>query len=69
MPEWIGAVWDRDDRRTTGAGRPINDEMRQSLADFDPVRFTALNEAFHRQLTDVCPNQVLGDVIDTCWKR
>lgn len=51
------------------AARAINDEMRQSLADFDPVRFTALNEAFHRQLTDVCPNQVLGDVIDTCWKR
>ena len=51
------------------AAQTINDEMRQSLADFDPVRFTALNEAFHRRLTDVCPNQVLGDVIDTCWKR
>ncbi|QUW18703.1 GntR family transcriptional regulator [Agrococcus sp. Marseille-Q4369] len=51
------------------AAQAINDEMRQSLADFDPVRFTALNEAFHRRLTDVCANQVLGDVIDTCWKR
>jgi DNA-binding GntR family transcriptional regulator len=49
--------------------RALNDRMRQSLADFDPVRFTALNEAFHRRLSGVCPNEVLGDVIDACWKR
>lgn len=49
--------------------RVINDRMRESLAGFDPVRFTSLNEAFHRRLSDVCPNDVLGDVIDTCWKR
>ena len=49
--------------------RAINEQMRESLAGFDPVQFTALNEAFHRRLTDVCPNDVLGDVIDTCWKR
>jgi DNA-binding GntR family transcriptional regulator len=49
--------------------RAINEQMRQSLAGFDPVKFTALNEAFHRRLTDVAPNGVLGDVIDNCWKR
>lgn len=49
--------------------RAINERMRESLAGFDPVRFTSLNEAFHRRLSDVCPNDVLGDVIDTCWKR
>lgn len=51
------------------AARAINAQMRDSLAGFDPVKFTALNEAFHRRLSDVCPNEVLGDVIDTCWKR
>lgn len=49
--------------------RAINEQMRQSLAAFDPVKFTALNEAFHRRLSDVAPNAVLGDVIDTCWRR
>ncbi|MCH1882471.1 GntR family transcriptional regulator [Agrococcus sp. ARC_14] len=49
--------------------RAINERMRESLAAFDPVQFTALNEAFHRRLSDVCQNGVLGDVIDTCWKR
>ncbi|WP_206447203.1 GntR family transcriptional regulator [Agrococcus sp. KRD186] len=49
--------------------RAINEQMRESLAAFDPVKFTALNEAFHRRLSDVSPNAVLGDVIDTCWKR
>ncbi|WP_347756522.1 GntR family transcriptional regulator [Agrococcus sp. ProA11] len=49
--------------------RAINEQMRQSLAAFDPVKFTALNEAFHRRLSDVAPNTVLRDVIDTCWRR
>ncbi len=49
--------------------RAINEQMRETLAAFDPVRFTALNEAFHRRLTDVCHNEVLGDVIDNGWKR
>lgn len=49
--------------------RAINEQMRTSLDDFDPVQFTALNEAFHRRLSDVSPNRVLGDVIDGCWKR
>ena len=49
--------------------RAINEQMRETLTAFDPVRFTALNEAFHRRLTDVCHNEVLGDVIDNNWKR
>ncbi|WP_405217799.1 GntR family transcriptional regulator [Agrococcus sp. Ld7] len=49
--------------------RAINEQMRHSLTAFDPVQFTALNEAFHRRLSDVAPNAVLADVIDTCWRR
>lgn len=49
--------------------RAINARMRETLAAFDPVQFTALNEAFHRRLTDVCHNEVLTDVIDNSWKR
>ena len=49
--------------------RAINERMRDSLDEFDPVRFTALNEAFHRRLSDVCPNAVLVDVVDVNWKR
>jgi DNA-binding GntR family transcriptional regulator len=56
-------------KRDVDEARAINAQLRESLAGFDPVQFTALNEAFHRRLSDVCPNEVLGDVIDTCWKR
>ncbi len=56
-------------KRDVDEARAINERMRASLAAFDPVQFTSLNEAFHRRLTDVSPNAVIGDVIDTCWKR
>jgi DNA-binding GntR family transcriptional regulator len=44
--------------------RAINDRLRQCLADFDPVRFTRLNEAFHRTLSDPCPNAQLKNLVD-----
>jgi len=49
--------------------RAINARLRDTLERFDPVQFTALNEAFHRRLSDVCPNEVVRESVDTCWKR
>ena len=49
--------------------RAINDRLRQCLADFDPVRFTRLNEAFHRTLSDPCPNAQLKNLVDGGWRR
>jgi DNA-binding GntR family transcriptional regulator len=49
--------------------RAINDRLREGLADFDPVRFTRLNEAFHRTLSDPCPNAQLKNLVDGGWRR
>ena len=49
--------------------RAINDRLREGLADFDPVRFTRLNEAFHRTLSDPCPNAQLKNLVDAGWRR
>src|SRR6185312_12687128 len=49
--------------------RAINERLRQCLADFDPVRFTRLNEAFHRALSDPCPNAQLRNLVDGGWRR
>ena len=49
--------------------RAINDRLREGLADFDPVRFTRLNEAFHRTLSDPCPNAQLRNLVDGGWRR
>ena len=49
--------------------RAINDRLRQCLADFDPVRFTRLNEAFHRTLSYPCPNTQLKHLVDGGWRR
>jgi DNA-binding GntR family transcriptional regulator len=47
----------------------VNDRLRECLADFDPVRFTRLNEAFHRTLSDPCPNAQLKNLVDVGWLR
>jgi DNA-binding GntR family transcriptional regulator len=47
----------------------LNTLLRQSLDHFDPVQFTRRNEAFHRSLTDSCPNLQLKDLVDTGWRR
>lgn len=49
--------------------RGVNDRLRTLLEDFDPVEFTALNERFHRTLSNPCPNSHLGDLVDRGWKR
>ncbi|GAA5162579.1 GntR family transcriptional regulator [Amycolatopsis dongchuanensis] len=49
----------------------VNEEMRalQAGTGFDPVRFTELNERFHRLLCDACPNRHLRDLLGREWQR
>ncbi|WP_425953409.1 GntR family transcriptional regulator [Xylanimonas sp. McL0601] len=50
--------------------RALNDEMRHLLEHgLDAVRFTELNERFHRVLCEVCPNGHLFSVLDREWQR
>lgn len=50
--------------------RSINDEMRALYeGEFDPVRFTALNEQFHRVLCGRCPNDHPLDLVHREWQR
>lgn len=56
-------------KRDVDEARAINARLRESLERFDPVQFTALNEAFHRRLSDVCPNEVVREAVDSGWRR
>lgn len=48
----------------------INQEMHQlATSGFDPVRFTALNEHFHRVLCGACPNNHLLELVHREWQR
>lgn len=49
--------------------RVLNEQLRDLLDDFDADAFTALNEQFHRTLSDPCPNSHLKDLVDRGWKR
>jgi DNA-binding GntR family transcriptional regulator len=50
--------------------RALNDEMRHLLEHgLDAVRFTELNEQFHRVLCEACPNGHLFAVLDREWQR
>jgi DNA-binding GntR family transcriptional regulator len=49
--------------------RAINDQMRETLAHFDPHRFTQLNLAFHSVLFEACPNPQLLDLVHRGWGR
>jgi DNA-binding GntR family transcriptional regulator len=49
--------------------RELNDRMRRSLAEFDPLAFTALNAEFHEVLFTACPNPNLVDLVQRCWTR
>ena len=51
------------------AARAVNDEMRQCLAHFDPLRFTELNHRFHALLFDGCPNSEILDLVSRGWNR
>lgn len=47
----------------------LNAEMRRLLEDFDPVRFTSLNEQFHRVLFGRCPNPHICELVGRGWNR
>lgn len=49
--------------------REINEQMRESLEHFDPVRFTALNLDFHSVLFENCPNPHILDLVHRGWNR
>ncbi|KQO03348.1 MULTISPECIES: GntR family transcriptional regulator [unclassified Arthrobacter] len=49
--------------------RAVNSEMRACLQDFDPVRFTRLNQDFHSVLFEHCPNPHLLDLVHRGWTR
>lgn len=48
----------------------VNEEMRAlQQGEFDPVRFTSLNERFHRVLCGPCPNDHMLDLVHREWQR
>ncbi|MCY1673206.1 GntR family transcriptional regulator [Pseudarthrobacter sp. SL88] len=49
--------------------RAINEEMRDCLGHFDPVRFTRLNQDFHSVLFEHCPNPHILDLVHRGWNR
>jgi DNA-binding GntR family transcriptional regulator len=49
--------------------RDLNERMRQTLDDFDPHRFTALNLAFHAVLFEECPNPHILELVHRGWNR
>ncbi len=49
--------------------RAVNDEMRECLDHFDPVRFTRLNQNFHSILFEHCPNPHILDLVHRGWNR
>ncbi|MFF2369959.1 GntR family transcriptional regulator [Agromyces sp. NPDC058110] len=49
--------------------REVNERMRQTLDDFDPVRFTSLNLEFHAVLFEECPNPHILDLVHRGWNR
>lgn len=49
--------------------RAVNQEMRECLEHFDPVRFTALNRDFHSVLFEHCPNPHILDLVHRGWNR
>ncbi|MCD5342226.1 GntR family transcriptional regulator [Arthrobacter sp. AK04] len=49
--------------------RAVNEEMRECLNHFDPVRFTRLNQDFHSILFEHCPNPHILDLVHRGWNR
>jgi DNA-binding GntR family transcriptional regulator len=52
-----------------GRARAINESLRQTLTDFDPRRFTELNNQFHAALYENCPNPHILDLVHRGWAR
>ncbi|MFJ6416971.1 GntR family transcriptional regulator [Paeniglutamicibacter sp. NPDC091659] len=51
------------------AARAINQAMTDLLTDFDPPRFTELNNEFHQVLYRNCPNPHILDLVHRGWNR
>ncbi|CAI3803835.1 GntR family transcriptional regulator [Pseudarthrobacter sp. MM222] len=49
--------------------RAVNEEMRECLKHFNPVRFTQLNQDFHSVLFEHCPNPHILDLVHRGWNR
>ncbi|SDT62556.1 DNA-binding transcriptional regulator, GntR family [Pseudarthrobacter equi] len=57
------------DGQAIARARAINEEMRDCLDHFDPVRFTKLNQDFHSVLFEHCPNPHILDLVHRGWNR
>ncbi|WP_409185748.1 GntR family transcriptional regulator [Amycolatopsis sp. VS8301801F10] len=49
--------------------RAVNEQMRLSLENFEPHRFTELNQEFHSVLFEPCPNPHVLDLVHRGWHR
>ncbi len=49
--------------------RELNEELGESLRDFDPTNFTRLNYEFHRTLFKNCPNSHILEQVERGWNR
>ncbi|MDO5051578.1 MAG: GntR family transcriptional regulator [Pseudoclavibacter sp.] len=49
--------------------REVNEQMRTALRDFDPARFTRLNQRFHEVLFTPCPNEHVLELVHRGWRR
>ncbi|MGD9705965.1 MAG: GntR family transcriptional regulator [Acidimicrobiia bacterium] len=47
--------------------RALNDTLRTSLDDLDPIRFTHTNQLFHEVLYQRCPNRRILDMVTREW--
>ena len=57
------------DSQSIARARAVNQEMRECLEHFDPVRFTQLNQDFHSVLFEHCPNPHILDLVHRGWNR
>ncbi|MEU9343796.1 GntR family transcriptional regulator [Streptomyces sp. NPDC048278] len=51
------------------AARDLNERLRRTMEDFDPVSFTRLNQEFHELLCNRCPNAHLSTLVHREWER
>jgi DNA-binding GntR family transcriptional regulator len=58
-------ITDEDLRRA----RELNNQLRECLENFEPVRFTRLNNQFHAILYGRCPNPHILDLVHRGWNR
>jgi DNA-binding GntR family transcriptional regulator len=49
--------------------RAVNEQMIETLEDFDPRRFTALNQEFHATLFTKCANPRMLELVHAEWAR